>query len=115
MLTSILEEGAQFSSLAETALADRLNHMLELVTAETPDGDLPLVMALIDSVAPEHIVSGLFVSLCVLLIQGRCSGCVVLGFFAVSRSLVVQLSVVEGCNTSGQSLLQLENSMHIFL
>ena len=57
MLTSILKEGAQFSSLAETALADRLNHMLELVTAETTDGELPLVMALIDSVPPEHVVS----------------------------------------------------------
>ena len=31
--------------------------MLELVTAETADGDLPLVMALIDSVPPEHVVS----------------------------------------------------------
>lgn len=57
VLTSILKEGAQFSSLAETALADRLNHMLELVTAETTDGELPLVMALIDSVPPEHVVS----------------------------------------------------------
>ena len=57
VLTSILKEGAQFSSLAETALADRLNHMLELVTTETPDGDLPLVMALIDSVPPENVVS----------------------------------------------------------
>lgn len=57
VLTSILNQGAQFSSLAETALADRLNHMLELVTTETVDGDLPLVMALIDSVPPEHVVS----------------------------------------------------------
>ena len=59
VLTSILKEGAQFSSLAETALADRLNYMLELVTAETADGDLPLVMALIDSVPPEHVVSAM--------------------------------------------------------
>lgn len=57
VLTSILKEGAQFSSLAETALADRLNHMLELVTTETTEGDHPVVMALIDSVPPEHIVS----------------------------------------------------------
>ena len=57
MLTSILKEGAQFSSLAETALADRLSQMLDLVTAETADGDVPLVMALIDSVPPENIVS----------------------------------------------------------
>ena len=61
VLTSILKEGAQFSSLAETALADRLNHMLELVTTETPDGDLPLVMALIDSVPPEHVVSNVYI------------------------------------------------------
>lgn len=57
VLTTILKEGAQFSSLAETALADRLNQMLDLVTTETPDGDLPLVMALIDSVPPENVVS----------------------------------------------------------
>ena len=57
VLTSILKEGAQFSSLAETALADRLNQMLDLVTTETADGDLPLVMALIDSVPPENVVS----------------------------------------------------------
>ena len=57
VLTSILKEGAQFSSLAETALADRLNQMLDLVTTETADGDLPVVMALIDSVPPENVVS----------------------------------------------------------
>ena len=57
VLTSILNEGAQFSSLAETALADRLNHMIDLVTTETTEGDHPVVMALIDSVPPEHIVS----------------------------------------------------------
>jgi neurofibromin 1 len=55
VLTSILKEGAQFSSLAETALADRLNQMLDLVTTETADGDLPVVMALIDSVPPENV------------------------------------------------------------
>ena len=57
VLTSILKEGAQFSSLAETALADRLNHMIDLVTMETTEGDHPVVMALIDSAPPEHIVS----------------------------------------------------------
>ena len=60
VLTSILKEGAQFSSLAETALADRLNQMLDLVTTETPEGDLPLVMALIDSMPPENVVSAVY-------------------------------------------------------
>jgi neurofibromin 1 len=29
--------------------------MLDLVTTETADGDLPLVMALIDSIPPENV------------------------------------------------------------
>ena len=67
VLTSILQQGAQFSSLAETALADRLNLILELVTSETPDGDIPLVMALIDSVPPEHVVSRQYSIQCVYM------------------------------------------------
>ena len=57
VLTSILRQGAEFNSLADTALADRYNRMLELVTTETADGDFPIMMALINSVSPENMVS----------------------------------------------------------
>ena len=56
VLTSILRQGAEFNSLADTALADRFNIMLELVTTETVDGDFPIMMSLISSVPPEHVV-----------------------------------------------------------
>ena len=56
VLTSILKQGAEFNSLADTALADRYNTMLELVTEESPEGDFPIMMALINSVPPEHVV-----------------------------------------------------------
>lgn len=56
VLTSILKQGAEFNSLADTVLADRHNQMLELVTTETTDGELPIMMALISSVPPEYVV-----------------------------------------------------------
>lgn len=56
MLTSILKQGAEFNSLADTALADRYNSMLELVTEESAEGDFPIMMALINSVPPEYVV-----------------------------------------------------------
>ena len=56
VLTSILKQGAEFNSLADTALADRFNRMLELVTMQTDEGDFPILMALINAVAPENVV-----------------------------------------------------------
>ncbi len=35
VLTSILRQGAEFNSLADTALVDRYNRMLSLITEET--------------------------------------------------------------------------------
>lgn len=57
VLTSILKQGAEFNSLADTALADGLNAMIELVVTETgDDGDVPIMMALINAVPPENLV-----------------------------------------------------------
>lgn len=57
VLTSILKQGAEFNSLADTALADRFNSMLELVARETQDkGDFPIMMALTNAVPPESLV-----------------------------------------------------------
>ena len=57
VLTSILQQGAEFNSLADTALGDRYNHMLDLVTKETAEGDFPIMMALVNSIPPENMVS----------------------------------------------------------
>jgi neurofibromin 1 len=57
VLTSILKQGAQFNSLADTALADRFNSMLEMVARDTDDkGDFPVMMALTNAVPPENLV-----------------------------------------------------------
>ena len=90
MLTSILKEGAQFSSLAETALADRLSQMLDLVTAETADGDVPLVMALIDSVPPENIVSMAPLPMCEYLL-----GIIIRVVLMILRSLHFRMSLLR--------------------
>ena len=64
VLTSILRQGAEFNSLADTALTDRYNRMLKLITTETDDGDFPIMMALINSVPQEHWVC---VCVCVVI------------------------------------------------
>ena len=56
MLTSILQQGAEFNSLADTALGDRYNRMLDLITTKTPEGDFPIMMALVNSTPPESMV-----------------------------------------------------------
>ena len=57
VLTSILKQGAEFNSLADTALVDRFNTMLDLVAMETDKQDFPVMMALINAVPPENLVS----------------------------------------------------------
>lgn len=57
VLTSILKQGAEFNSLADTALADRFTTMLDLVAMDTDTEDFPVMMALINAVPPEHLVS----------------------------------------------------------
>jgi neurofibromin 1 len=56
VLTSILQQGAEFNSLADTALGDRYNRMLDLITTKTPEGDFPIMMALVNSTPPENMV-----------------------------------------------------------
>lgn len=57
VLTSILKQGAEFNSLADTALADRFNSMLDLVSRDAHDkGDFPIMMALTNAVPPENLV-----------------------------------------------------------
>lgn len=57
VLTSILQQGAEFNSLADTALADRYDRMLELITTETAEGEFPVMMALVNSVPQESMVN----------------------------------------------------------
>ena len=57
VLTSILKQGAEFNSLADTALADGFNAMIELVVTEAENNeDVPVIMALINAVPPENLV-----------------------------------------------------------
>lgn len=49
-------KGAEFNSLADTALADRYNQLLDLVTMETEDGEHPIMVALINSVPFDNLV-----------------------------------------------------------
>ncbi|XP_052834126.1 neurofibromin isoform X3 [Octopus bimaculoides] len=46
VLTKILQQGTEFETLAETALADRFERLVELVTMIGDKGDLPIAMAL---------------------------------------------------------------------
>ena len=57
VLTSILKQGAEFNSLAETALADSMNAMIELVVTEVNE-DVPIMMALINAISPDNLVRG---------------------------------------------------------
>lgn len=61
VLTSILKQGAEFHSLAETTLADRYSKMIDLLISQTSDGDFPVAMALLESVPPENLVAGFMV------------------------------------------------------
>lgn len=52
-----MKQGAEFNSLADTALADRFNSMLDLVARDAHDkGDFPIMMALTNAVPPENLV-----------------------------------------------------------
>ncbi|KTF96675.1 hypothetical protein cypCar_00009928 [Cyprinus carpio] len=46
VLTKILQQGTEFDTLAETALADRFERLVELVTMMGDQGELPITMAL---------------------------------------------------------------------
>lgn len=51
-----LLQGAEFNSLADTALADRYNQLLNLVTMDTKEGEHPVMIALINSVPFDSLV-----------------------------------------------------------
>ena len=59
VLTKILQQGTEFETLAETALADRYERLVELVTMIGDKGELPIAMALTSVVATPHMVSAL--------------------------------------------------------
>lgn len=56
VLTKILQQGTEFETLAETALADRFERLVELVTMIGDKGELPIAMALASVVATQHMV-----------------------------------------------------------
>ncbi|KAK2156732.1 hypothetical protein LSH36_206g01021 [Paralvinella palmiformis] len=55
VLTKILQQGTEFETLAETALADRFERLVELVTMIGDKGELPIAMALASVVATPHM------------------------------------------------------------
>ena len=57
VLTKILQQGTEFETLAETALADRFERLVELVTMIGDKGELPIAMALANVVSTPHMVS----------------------------------------------------------
>ena len=57
VLTKILQQGTEFETLAETALADRYDRLVELVTMIGDKGELPIAMALANVVDNQHLVS----------------------------------------------------------
>lgn len=56
VLTKILQQGTEFETLAETALADRYDRLVELVTMIGDKGELPITMALANVVDNQHLV-----------------------------------------------------------
>lgn len=58
VLTKILQQGTEFETLAETALADRFERLVELVTMIGDKGELPIAMALATVVPTQQMVSG---------------------------------------------------------
>ncbi|XP_067932348.1 neurofibromin-like [Watersipora subatra] len=55
VLTKILQQGTEFETLAETALADRYDRLVELVTMIGDKGELPIAMALANVVDNQHL------------------------------------------------------------
>lgn len=62
VLTKILQQGTEFETLAETALADRYDRLVELVTMIGDKGELPIAMALANVVDNQHLVICLLIS-----------------------------------------------------
>ena len=56
VLTKILQQGTEFETLAETALADRFERLVELVTMIGDKGELPIAMALATVVSNSQMV-----------------------------------------------------------
>lgn len=56
VLTKILQQGTEFKTLAETALADRFERLVELVTMIGDKGELPIAMALATVVPTQQMV-----------------------------------------------------------
>ncbi|CAD5126032.1 DgyrCDS14209 [Dimorphilus gyrociliatus] len=55
VLTKILQQGTEFETLAETALADRFERLVELVAMIGDKGELPIAMALASVVSTPHM------------------------------------------------------------
>ena len=61
VLTKILQQGTEFETLAETALADRFECLVELVTMIGDKGELPITMALATVVPTQQMVSSVII------------------------------------------------------
>lgn len=60
VLTKILQQGTEFETLAETALAERYERLVGLVTMVGENGELPIAMALTQVVSCNNMVGWLF-------------------------------------------------------
>ena len=79
VLTKILQQGTEFETLAETALADRFERLVELVTMIGDKGELPIAMALAQVVSNTQMVSvRLLCCMCVLCVFVFREACVCL-------------------------------------
>ncbi len=71
VLTKILQQGTEFDTLAETALADRFERLVELVTMMGDQGELPIAMALANVVPCSQWVGTLCKSILFFLYGAR--------------------------------------------
>ena len=55
VLTKILQQGTEFETLAETALAERLEKLMGLVSTINDKGELPIVAALAHVISYQHM------------------------------------------------------------
>ena len=91
VLTKILQQGTEFETLAETALADRYERLVELVTMIGDKGELPIAMALTSVVATPHMVSALPRNVTLLVAYRSVLQSFLVSFPTYLNSLVVSL------------------------
>eukprot|EP00118_Oscarella_pearsei_P012253 m.88991 g.88991 ORF g.88991 m.88991 type:complete len:2691 (+) comp36590_c0_seq4:57-8129(+) len=52
VLTKVLKQGTEFGTLSESVLTDRYSQLMDIVTTRDEQGQMPVVMSLVDAVQP---------------------------------------------------------------